>query len=113
MKERRKYPRISTERKVLWRKIDTMDNIDEATNISAGGLCLSAANEKPAVAGDSFQLQFGLAAKNTVYARAKAVWVSDVHKDAVKTKKIQNIGLEYVDISDDARKSIDHFINAS
>ena len=39
MPERRKFPRVNLNEKVMWRKADTFDNLSVMRNISEGGLC--------------------------------------------------------------------------
>ncbi len=105
MKERRKYPRVSFDRNVLWRGPRTFDNLHRAKNASECGLCLVVGKQELDV-GEIIQLQTQLPTNVTFHSRAKVVWARPDHKDPSKC----NVGLTFLEISDSDRYEMCHFV---
>ena len=75
MEERRKFRRVNLEIGAMWRRTDTLDNLDKMKNIGEGGVCLEV-DRKEVSADDILQLEFQLPTGKTVYSRAMVIWVN-------------------------------------
>ena len=95
MKERRKFPRMCLNGKVMWRRADNFDNLDVIRNVSEGGLCFETSDLR-LVNNDVVQFEFQLPNKGTIYSKAKVCWVGAVEPDRVGWQA----GAEFQDISD-------------
>ncbi len=105
MKERRKFRRVNLKIGTMWRRTDTLDNLDKMKNIGEGGVCLEM-DRKELNADDTLQLEFQLPTGKTVYSKAKVMWVnpSQSHKDSYRA------GAEFLDITYSGGQEIRHFI---
>ena len=105
MPERRKFPRVNLNEKVMWRKADTFDNLSVMRNISEGGLCFET-NDLRLCCDDIVQFSFQLPSKKIVYSKAKICWVSAVEPGRIGWQA----GAEFQDIGDFDRQDIQHFV---
>ncbi|MCF7907561.1 MAG: PilZ domain-containing protein [Candidatus Omnitrophica bacterium] len=108
MKNRRKFPRVNLEGKVMWRRAGNFDNLDVIRNVSEGGLCFETSDLR-LVNNDIVQFEFQLPSKERVYSKAKVSWVGAVEPDRVGWQA----GAEFQDISDLAREDIRQFVGVT
>jgi len=108
MQERRMFPRVDFNRPVLWRRFDTLDNLDKGSNISEGGMCLFMETDTISKR-DVLQLEFQLPEGITVHSKVKVCWVSKINDDSMGLQA----GIEFVDIADTHRQEVKQFVGHS
>ncbi|MDD3297075.1 MAG: PilZ domain-containing protein [Candidatus Omnitrophica bacterium] len=108
MEERRRFPRVNFNRPILWRRFDTLDNLDKGSNISEGGMCLFMETNMVSKR-DVFQLEFQLPEGVTVYSKVKVCWVSKAKDSSIGLQA----GIEFVDIADTHRQEVKQFVGHS
>jgi len=105
MVERRRFPRIDVNRGVMWRRSDSLDNLDTLSNVSEGGVGLIT-NQKALTAGDVVQLEFTLPSSKTIQSKAQVKWttltgtVPDSHY----------VGLQFLDVNSARQQEIRCFV---
>ena len=105
MQERRRFPRVDLNQKVMWRKDDTFDNLNLIKNVSEGGLCFETSDLRLSN-NDIVQFSFQLPNRMTIYSKAKVCWVSAVEPGRVGWQA----GTEFQDINDLDRQDIQQFV---
>jgi c-di-GMP-binding flagellar brake protein YcgR len=109
MEEKRKFPRLNTaEIIVIWRKAETFDNLHRMKNISGGGICLMIDRKEVVNVGDTLQLEFRLPTGEIIYSKARVARSGKLTEEA---NSGQEIGIEFLDISDKDRKTIEQFVS--
>jgi len=108
MKERRKFPRVDSKGKVMWRREGTLDNLDVIRDISEGGLCFETSDLR-LVNNDIVQFSFRLPESREVHSKARVRWVGAVEPDRVGWRA----GAEFQDISNSDIQEIRHFVGKS
>jgi len=105
MEEKRKFSRADISKPVLWRSINTLDNIDKIKNISEGGICVVIESEK-IEKGDVLQMEFYSAKNKIIFTKAKVNWV-----DRKKSKTGTTIaGIQFLDTSNLSILAIRHYV---
>ena len=105
MNERRKYPRVSFRRGVLWRKINTLDNLDAARDVSEGGIGIITSTDGLKIE-DAMPLEFQLPTGKVIHAKAQVRWVLADQRPGQGFLA----GLEFSHISDEDRQNIRCFV---
>ncbi|MBU1113259.1 MAG: PilZ domain-containing protein [Candidatus Omnitrophica bacterium] len=108
MQERRRFPRVELNEKVMWRKADTFDNLNRIRNISEGGLCFET-DDLRLSHDDIVQFSFQLPNKMTVYSKGRVCWISGVEPGRVGWQA----GVQFQDIGDPQRQDIQQFVGES
>nr|CAX69007.1 Response regulator receiver protein, PilZ domain [uncultured bacterium] len=104
MLERRKFPRISVNRGIMWRKSDSLDNLDILSNVSEGGVGL--VTNQSIKNGEVVQVEFTLPASKTIQSKAQVRWTSSGGSNADTC----SVGLQFMDISSARQQEIRCFV---
>lgn len=116
MDERRKFVRLKAEIGVEWEKVEEGDISFEAKtkDISIGGVCLVLTLDRPLPEGDRIRLRFSLPDGKKIIAVGEVRW-SDTFEILSETgqEKEFDIGVEFIDISDEDRELIGQYIFGS
>lgn len=113
MDERRKFPRFSLGVEVQWKKVPraeerTARHISQVKDISLGGVCLVL--HPDIQAGDILQMEIRLPGKPAIEAKGRVAWVNPQARVQGWAEKVCEGGIEFFDLSEGARKEINHFI---
>jgi hypothetical protein len=116
MEEKRKFPRFTVDVEVYWKKISSADektaqHISHAKDASLGGICLVL--HPGIVAGDTLQLDIRLPGKKSILLKGKVTWVNPHAHVGGRTSVVYEGGVEFLDMNDEIRKEIEHFISHS
>jgi c-di-GMP-binding flagellar brake protein YcgR len=103
--ENRKYPRVRFERPVLWRGAVSLDNLDEARNLSEGGICL-AIEELHLKIGETIQIETFLPTNAVIRGIATVKWIGPGSLKDLKCR----VGLEFSDIDQRSINELRHFV---
>ncbi|MCK5493550.1 MAG: PilZ domain-containing protein [Candidatus Omnitrophica bacterium] len=92
MKEKRKFLRVDFDKAVLWRSVNTLDNIDKIKNISEGGICVIIESDK-IEKDDILQIEFYSPKGKVMFFKVKVSWV-----DRKQSKKGTTVaGIRFID----------------
>ncbi|MCM8773709.1 MAG: PilZ domain-containing protein [Candidatus Omnitrophica bacterium] len=110
-KERRKYPRLNTCAEIEYRvsKEDTfMKTVTK--NIGAGGVCII--SEERIGKDTILFLKMNLSPrKKFIQAKGRVVWSSEFYSSSLE-KIVYNLGIEFIEISDEDRQRIYDYVIA-
>ena len=113
MEERRKFPRLTYNVAVAWKKIERRaENDSEVTNvtknISGGGICLQVdSSVKPQ---DVLEFQITLPTKKMIDSKGVVRWIEDFGIIGEKSKSRYEAGIEFININDKDREEIKQFV---
>lgn len=116
MEEKRKFPRFNVSVDVHWKKI-TQENERTALHISAakdasiGGICLVL--HPSIVRGDLLRLDIQLPGDRTIQAKGQVMWITNDAKVKGRTGTICEGGIQFIQITDEDRRSIERFLTSS
>ena len=113
--ERRKFKRFVVPVEVHWKKITGADgktarHISHAKDVSVGGVCVIL--HPGIVVNDILQLEMILPSKNTIHSKGRVAWVDPKARVKGWTEAVYEGGIEFLDISDEDREEISHFLSA-
>lgn len=112
MKEKRKFPRIDNDKvKVMWRKVEKLDSLDDIKNISEGGICLKIKHDD-IHKNDILSLSIALPNKDLIFCKANVVWVKQLDKTDLNKNKYL-IGVEFINIDSQSREKIKELVQKS
>lgn len=110
MIERRKFKRLDVSKiEVSWKKESNPSSVAYTKNISAGGICLMSNAADSLKEGDFLSLEFKLPTGKKVLVKGRVVWSED-YEIVGQENKSKEAGVEFVDISDEAKEHISKFI---
>ncbi|MCM8773943.1 MAG: PilZ domain-containing protein [Candidatus Omnitrophica bacterium] len=108
--ERRRYPRLDVIASVNCSLVDREDTgeLSISENISGGGICTIISEER--VKANFLYLSILLPnCKERIYARGRIVWAKEIPV-YFDTKLNYEVGLEFVDISEEDRQKISRYV---
>ena len=103
--DRRKYRRLATDQVISFAPVDTRDLLGVSRNLSLGGIRFEAVGCEIDL-GDTLRVTFNVG-DATVVAIGRVVWSTEV--DPITT----DVGLEFVEIDDDAAHLIEEILAES
>jgi hypothetical protein len=103
--DRRKYPRLATDQVISFAPVDTRDLLGVSRNLSLGGIRFEAVGCEIDL-GEVLRVTFNVG-DATVVAVGRVVWSTEV--DPITT----DVGLEFVEIDDDAARLIQEILAES
>ena len=98
-RERRKYPRISTDQIISFALVESEDRLAVSRNLSSGGICFEVVGCE-IEQGEVLRLTFNVL-DDTVVAVGRVAWATDV--DAFT----QEVGIEFIEIDPFALTTIE------
>jgi c-di-GMP-binding flagellar brake protein YcgR len=113
MEEKRRYVRLDASVEVTWQKIadssqQASPEDDITRNISEGGICLIV-YEQISV-GDVLDLVIELPTQKIIHSRGAVRWAKEFEIVGERAIRRYDIGLEFVNISDQDRQEIKKFV---
>jgi hypothetical protein len=103
--DRRKYRRLATDQVISFAPVDTRDLLGVSRNLSLGGIRFEAVGCEIDL-GDVLRVTFNVG-ESTVVAVGRVVWSTEV--DPITT----DVGLEFVEIEDEAARLIEEILAES
>ena len=108
-KERRKFPRARFTCKIVV-SLSPHSVIAQTKNISAGGIRISMAEMvNPA---DIIDLELFLKKDNPIRCKGRVVWATEVMNPMENIASMYDVGIEFLDISDQDREYIKNMVEA-